>query len=166
MGGGAHVAQQPVQPLEGGHPGDIHRSLVHATPYATGTPLFHDNFSPYDYNYYHERRHRVNVLRDEQERRRQLQWEGIEKANAQYAWNVKRQQQGLLPDNAQSPYASANLPPRSMVVTYTAPEHFPENLNDPAEHGLRVDVPAAPNAFTPVGAPQFVSHPHMMPVIR
>ena len=148
-------AQMQSPAVWGGSPGDIHRGLVQSMPYATGSPLFHDNFSPYDYNYYHERRHRVNFRREEQERQKRLQWEGVEKANALWASEFKRSQQGSLPDNPTGPYGVVGRP-NTPIVTYTAPTYYPEDMMDPTGTGLSVEVP-------PRVGPQFEASPQMMP---
>lgn len=130
-------------------PGEIQRGLGYqAQPYATGAPLFHDNFSPYDYNYNFERRHRQNVWKEEQERQRQLQWEGLEqqKSSWAYAW---KQRQGYLPNGAPQAASASPLgsplghadPADAIKVSYAAPLYYPE---DYSKSGLHVDYPPPP----------------------
>ena len=119
-------------------PGDLHRGVVESYDYAKGTPLFHDNFSPYDYNYYHERRHRITVLQEQQKMLKQREWEGKEKSNAKAAFDYKKQNQGGLSENPTSPYGSSPNNRNMPTVSYTAPDHYPDDYQ---QSGLSVQYP-------------------------
>ena len=110
--------------LQTGTPGDHHRHLIQSMPYAKGHSLFHDNFSPYDYNYYHERRHRVNFLVEQQESQKRLHWEGQERQKAAQAWEQQHLTQAALPHDPTN--AAPNTP--SIGSTYEAPRGYPEGI--------------------------------------
>jgi len=135
---------------------DLQRRQVEQLPYEKGHALFHDNFSPYDYNYYHERRHRINFVLEKQQAQKRLQWEGVEKQGARFAWEQKKQTQGHLPNSPTNPsYGASSTANPQATITYDAPPGYPEQFST---HGLLVEPAIVPAQYLGAFAPGFETY--------
>lgn len=128
---------------------------VASLPYTKGPALFHDNFSPYDYNYYHERRHRAIFHKDSAERQKMLEWEGIEKINANWAGEYKKLSGGSV---SSGDAADANAARKKLTVTYESPLAYPESHHPMDAHGLKITPPTDESPATSPGPVYGTAH--------
>lgn len=113
-------------------------------PYSRGDTLYHDNFSPYDYNYHQERKHRILHQADVAYAQKRIQWESEEKERANFAWNQKKQNLNQLPNGPTNSNSMSIRTPEALIH-YAAPLEFPDSFES---HGLQI-TPVAPPEHIP-----------------